>query len=89
VEPARAGVLPLAVEVDGPSHFFLNLPQRPTGDALIKQLAMGAPGGYAAVVGVPHFEWPLGLPYRRGRRVVEARLAKRGLSLEDYVPGSS
>lgn len=34
------GVRPVALEVDGPSHFFLNQPQRPTGDTKIKHQAL-------------------------------------------------
>ena len=39
-------VRPVALEVDGPTHFFLNQPQRPTGDTKIKHQALH--------VGYPH-----------------------------------
>ena len=57
---AGKGLLPVAIEVDGPSHYFVNHPRRPTGDTLIKHQALreGYPGQWAALISIPHFEWP-------------------------------
>ena len=49
---------PVALEVDGPSHFFVNQPQRPTGDTKIKHQALHLSQQWSAVISLPHFEWP-------------------------------
>jgi hypothetical protein len=46
------------LEVDGPSHFFVNQPQRPTGDTKIKHQALHLSQQWSGVVSLPHFEWP-------------------------------
>lgn len=48
----------VALEVDGPSHFFVNQPQRPTGDTKIKHQALHLSQQWSGVVSLPHFEWP-------------------------------
>ena len=49
---------PVALEVDGPSHFFVNQPQRPTGDTKIKHQALHLSQQWSGVISLPHFEWP-------------------------------
>ena len=45
----------VVVEADGPSHFFRNLPGRPTGATLSKRRLLRSLGW--EVVSVPYFEW--------------------------------
>ena len=43
------------VEVDGPSHFFRNLPREPLGTTVFKARLLAAQG--TALVSVPYFDW--------------------------------
>lgn len=79
---------PVALEVDGPSHFFINQPQRPTGDSKIKHQALhvGYPKQWAAVISVPHFEWPS--QERQRLALLQKKLANAGLEPAHFlVPG--
>ena len=45
----------MVVEVDGPSHFFRNLPREPLGTTVFKARLLAAQG--TALFSVPYFDW--------------------------------
>lgn len=80
------GLRPVAIEVDGPSHFFVNHPRRPNGDTLIKHQALreGYPGQWAALISIPHFEWPKKNPKER-MDLMKRKLKHAGLEPCDFL----
>ncbi len=74
---------PVALEVDGPSHFFVNQPQRPTGDTKIKHQALHMRNQWSAVISLPHFEWPKHEKQRLP--LIQRKLAGTGLEPRDFL----
>lgn len=83
-EDRRGGrrVRPVALEVDGPSHFFVNQPQRPTGDTKIKHQALHLGGQWSAVISLAHFEWPKSS--KQQLAVLKKKIAQTGLEPKDF-----
>lgn len=59
-----AGVSPIAVEVDGPSHYAVNRPQHMMGFTALRDRLLSA---RYSLICVPHFEWNA-LPTRNDKR---------------------
>jgi hypothetical protein len=60
VPPKDSNLLPVAVEVDGPTHFFVNHDREPNGTTMLKRRLLDvavAKGGLGAWVSVPWWEW--------------------------------
>jgi hypothetical protein len=82
----RSDALPVAVEVDGPSHFFVNDRKRPTGLTLckVKTLLEAYNGSWATVISVPHWDWPRKDPKAQGR-FLWRKLKEAGLDPTTYI----
>jgi hypothetical protein len=83
--PTGSGIGRIAVEVDGPTHFFTNRPREPTGTTLFKRRLLDLVvqrGELSGWVCVPYWESDActGEPERRAyiRELLEAK----GLSVE-------
>jgi len=83
---------PVALEVDGPSHFFVNHPQRPTGDTKIKHQALRLSQQWSAIISLPHFEWPrarMGGKQKKPRQqqlaCLRRKVAQTGLEPGDFL----
>jgi hypothetical protein len=84
--PDGSGLAPIAVEVDGPWHFFSNLKQEPTGTTAFKRRLLdlavqrGEVGGW---VSVPYWEWILRKTMRLRQELLqhllEAEMVEIGL----------
>jgi hypothetical protein len=74
---------PVALEVDGPSHFFVNQPKRPTGDTKIKHQALHMKNQWSAVISLPHFEWPKN--EKQQLSVLKKKLAQTGLEPSHFL----
>lgn len=87
LHPRRGKGLPVAVEVDGPSHFFINHQSRPTGQTLSKMrtLREAYRESWAAVLNVPHFGWPRKNQQGWQGRFLWNRLKERGLDPTVYM----
>jgi hypothetical protein len=60
VPPKDSNLLPVAVEVDGTPHFFVNHEREPNGTTLLKRRLLDvavAKGDLGAWVSVPWWEW--------------------------------
>jgi hypothetical protein len=58
--PDGSGLVPIAVEVDGPSHFYSNHKREPTGTTAFKRRLLDLAverGELGAWVSVPYWEW--------------------------------
>lgn len=84
--PNQQGQLPVVIEVDGPTHYCRNSPQRMTGVSRLKhRLLLAQRDRWAAVVSVSLPEWePLGFSGKRKRAFLEARLRGAGVELDAY-----
>ena len=83
---------PVALEVDGPSHFFVNHPQRPTGDTKIKHQALRLSQQWSAVISLPHFEWPRARmggkqkkPQQQQLACLKRKVAQTGLEPDEFL----
>lgn len=83
-----SGQAPIAVEVDGPYHFFTNQPQEPTGRTVFKRRLMDLAvqrrqlGGW---VSVPYWAWQgVNTDVRKQQQLVCELLSAKGLGLEGY-----
>lgn len=84
-DKSNSSLLPVALEVDGPSHFFVNHPRRPTGDTLIKHQALreAYPGQWSAMISIPHFQWPKNA--RERLDFMRRKLKYAGLDPSDFL----
>lgn len=90
VHPQVAGVLPVVIEVDGPSHFYVNREEEPTGTSEFKYRLLEAHRkNWAGLVCINGIEW-----YRSGIRknpemcidLLRAKFAEAGIDINDYLP---
>lgn len=91
--------LPLVVEVDGPSHYMVNMPDMLTGDTMFKRrMLLGqrslrkdegahAPSQrWAAVLSLLLWEWEeVGPRHQNKIALLRRKLKAEGLRLEDYI----
>lgn len=81
---AGKDALPLVVEVDGPPHYFANLPQVALQDTEFKRSIVRAQTDkYRGLVPVPYYHW------RRGGNKAELLsqvFREEGFDLQDYLP---
>lgn len=89
--PAGSGLLPIAVEVDGPHHFLVNREEQPTGKARFKRRLLDLAverGEVGAWVSVPYWEWNGVKGGAAGRReYLSNKLECRGVAVETYQAG--
>ena len=75
----------IAVEVDGPTHFFTNRPREPTGTTLFKRRLLdvavrrGELGSWVSVTG-----WRAGMSELERRALLCSLLEGRGVDVERY-----
>jgi hypothetical protein len=85
--PDGSGLAPIAVEVDGPSHFFSNLKQEPTGTTVFKRRLLdlavqrGEVGGW---VSVPYWEWKLRKTKRARQELLQQLLEAEKMEIGLY-----
>jgi hypothetical protein len=86
-EEGSSGLAPIAVEVDGPTHFFNNHTREPTGSTLFKQHLMdlavlrGEVGGW---VSVPYWEWDARRGAAARQKFLQETFKARGLDVNRY-----
>jgi hypothetical protein len=89
--PAGSGLLPIAVEVDGPYHFLVNRERQPTGTARFKHRLLDLAverGEVGAWVSVPYWEWDGVKGGAAGKRKYLSKLLEcRGVVVERYRAG--
>jgi hypothetical protein len=84
VPPKDSNLRPVAVEVDGPTHFFVNHDREPNGTTMLKRRLLDvavAKGDLGAWVSVPWWEWM----DRKGQQELLRELFKaRGVDVQKY-----
>jgi hypothetical protein len=84
VPPKDSNLLPVAVEVDGPTHFFVNHDREPNGTTMLKRSLLDvavAKGELGAWVSVPWWDWR----DRKGQQELLCELLKaRGVDVQKY-----
>jgi hypothetical protein len=84
VPPEDSNLRPVAVEVDGTPHFFVNHEREPNGTTMLKRRLLDvavAKGDLGAWVSVPWWEWR----DRKGQQEVLGELFKaRGVDVQRY-----
>jgi hypothetical protein len=82
-----SGLAPIAVEVDGPTHFFGNYPREPTGTTLFKRRLLdlavqrGELGGW---VSVPYLEWIARKGAAARQELLRELFKAKGLIIHSY-----
>jgi hypothetical protein len=82
-----SGLAPIAVEVDGPYHFFNNHTTEPTGRAVYKRRLLdlavqrGELGGW---VSVPYWEWDARKGDAARQELLRELLAAKGVGVDSY-----
>jgi hypothetical protein len=82
-----SGLAPIAVEVDGPPHFFNNHTRDPTGTTLFKRRLLdlavlrGEVGGW---VSVPYWEWIARKGDAARQKFLQATFKAKGLDVNRY-----
>jgi hypothetical protein len=82
-----SGLAPIAVEVDGPPHFFNNHTREPTGTAVFKRRLLdlavqrGELGGW---VSVPYWEWDARKGDAARQELLRELLAAKGVGVDSY-----
>jgi hypothetical protein len=82
-----SGLAPIAVEVDGPPHFFNNHTREPTGTTVFKRrlldlaLRRGEVGGW---VSVPYWEWNARKGDAARQQLLREILKAKGLDVNRY-----
>jgi hypothetical protein len=85
VPPEGSGLGRIAVEVDGPRHFFANRPDEPTGTTLFKRRLLdvavrrGELGAWVSVSG-----WRAGMSKLERRALLCSLLEGRGVDVKRY-----
>jgi hypothetical protein len=88
VKAVAAGVLPIVVEVDGPSHYYINDPQTMTGTSRLKhRLLTSQRHRYAAVVSISLHEWAeCGYNIKKKKAMLLRKISEAGVkSLKPYL----
>jgi hypothetical protein len=86
-EEGSSGLAPIAVEVDGPHHFFTNHTREPTGTTVFKRRLMdlavrrGELGGW---VSVPYWEWDARKGAAAKQELLSKKLKAKGLDIGRY-----
>jgi hypothetical protein len=82
-----SGLAPIAVEVDGPPHFFGNHTREPTGTTVLKRhlldlaVRRGELGGW---VSVPYWEWVARKGNAARQEFLQAIFKAKGLDVNRY-----
>jgi hypothetical protein len=85
-----SGLAPIAVEVEGPSDFFVNRTTEPTGMTVFKRRRLdlgvqrGELGGWLSV---PHWEWDSRKGGAGKRNLLRELLKAKGLEIGSYRHG--
>jgi hypothetical protein len=86
ITPPTGGSLGrVAVEVDGPTHFFMNHVREPTGTTLFKRRLLDLAvqrGEVSGWVSVPYWEWDACKGESERRAYIRELLEAKGLSVE-------
>ena len=85
----KKAVLPVVMEVDGPTHYFMNEPTMLTGDTVFKRRMLMEPAKqqlrWGAVLSLTLWEWQEAGPRQQDKvALVRRKLAAEGMRLEDY-----
>jgi hypothetical protein len=85
--PEGSGLAPVAVEADGPRHFFSNDKQVPTGTTALKRRLLdlavqrGELGGW---VSVPYWAWHAQRAKPKRQQLLRELLEEKGIEAELY-----
>jgi hypothetical protein len=85
--PEGGGLAPIAVEVDGPHHYFVNHEKVPTGTTMFKRRLLDLAvqrGELKGWVCLPYWAWGSRKTKPNRRQVLRKLLEEHGVRLESY-----